>query len=360
MRSPPGSSGAASADCMRSSTSGRGVAQGGEVVTALQEERDLAAGVLAGQLHHRAGHDAEAPFGDPHGRQRVVAVRVEAGRYQQPVGLVALDGRDDDLPEHRQVLGVAAARRQRHVHRVPLSLAAAHLVRGPGSGIVGVLVRGQEEHRGIVVEGVLRAVAVVHVPVHDRHPARAVGLLEVPGADGHRVEQAEPHAPVPQRVMSRRPHHGEAVGVFGRGHRVQQLQEPSHRHQRHAEGVAAGDGVPVQREPVVPGGGADQVDVGRAVAQLQLLLDRGAQRQKLVGAAALHDLAGEIEEGLETLRALGMIRAGLVLQEHRIGHDGGTGHVPRNVPPCRTRSQRTAVALRREPPARFDSPRQMP
>jgi len=53
----------------------------------------------------------------------------------------------------------------------------------------------------------------------------------------------------------------------------------------------------------------------------------------------------EVEEGLETLRALGMIGAGLVLQEHRIGHDGGTRHAARNLPPRARRSQSAIPAL---------------
>ena len=58
-------------------------------------------------------------------------------------------------------------------------------------------------HARVVVEDVLGAVAVVDVPVDDRHPLTVGGQLR--GADRGVVEQAEPHRPVGEGVMPGRP-----------------------------------------------------------------------------------------------------------------------------------------------------------
>ena len=52
------------------------------------------------------------------------------------------------------------------------------------------------EHRGVVPEDRLGAVAVVHVPVDDGDPTEAARCLGVPDADGDVREEAEAHAPV--------------------------------------------------------------------------------------------------------------------------------------------------------------------
>ncbi len=60
------------------------------------------------------------------------------------------------------------------------------------------------KHVRVVVENLLRAVAVMHIPVDDQHLRKFVLLLDVAGGDGHIVQQAEPHGPVARGVMAGR------------------------------------------------------------------------------------------------------------------------------------------------------------
>ena len=69
----------------------------------------------------------------------------------------------------------------------------------------------------VALEDVLRAVAVVHVVVDDRHLVRAE-RPRVRRADGDVVEQAEPHRAAAFRVVPRRPHERRRRDVRRRHH----------------------------------------------------------------------------------------------------------------------------------------------
>ncbi len=73
----------------------------------------------------------------------------------------------------------------------------------PRARVERPLVEADVEHRRVVVEDGLGAVAVVGVPVEDGHPGRraAAGVRR---GDGRVVDQAEPHRPRPLGVVPRR------------------------------------------------------------------------------------------------------------------------------------------------------------
>ena len=77
----------------------------------------------------------------------------------------------------------------------------------PVPGIQRVLVERHVDHRGVVVEDVLGAVAVVGVVVDDQHPLAPVG--QRPGRDRDVVEQAEAHRPARRGVVPGRAHGAE-------------------------------------------------------------------------------------------------------------------------------------------------------
>ena len=105
-------------------------------------------------------------------------------------------------------VGIARrARRERQVDVRPDAGAGTGLVELPGARVERRLVRRDVEHVRVVVEHVLGAVAVVDVPVEDRHPLAGRG--ELGSADGGVVEQAEAHRPVGHRMMAGRPPGGE-------------------------------------------------------------------------------------------------------------------------------------------------------
>ena len=102
--------------------------------------------------------------------------------------------------------------RQRRVDDV----ADAGLVLGAGAGIERHLVGRAVEHARIVPEDVLRAVAVVHVPVDDGDALGAMRLLRMAGGDGGVVEQAEAHGRrLLGMVAGRARRHEDVVGAAG-------------------------------------------------------------------------------------------------------------------------------------------------
>lgn len=64
------------------------------------------------------------------------------------------------------------------------------------------LVNGEEKDGGIVLEEVLRAVAVMHVPVEDHNLLQAEHVLRVTGGYGNVVEEAEAHGLVVLGVVA--------------------------------------------------------------------------------------------------------------------------------------------------------------
>lgn len=131
-----------------------------------------------------------------------------------------------------------------------------------------MLVDAEIEDRRVLEEDVLRAVAVVDVPVDDEDLPHTVPRLEVPGRDGRVVEEAEPHPHVPPRVVPRRPDGAEGAVDRPFRHRLRPRDRASRRQQRDVEGVPVEVGVlrlecevaapagplqPVQIFPVVDG-----------------------------------------------------------------------------------------------------------
>ena len=74
-----------------------------------------------------------------------------------------------------------------------------------------VPVHGHIEDAGVVVEHVLDAVAVVHIPVEDHDALHALHLDGVLGGDRHVVEDAEATGLVLLGVVARRPDDGGAA-----------------------------------------------------------------------------------------------------------------------------------------------------
>ena len=87
----------------------------------------------------------------------------------------------------------------------PTPFAPAGLARGAGARIERELVRRHEQHRRILVEDPLRAVAVMHVVVDDRD-AGAAARARVGRADGDVVVETEAHRAIGFGVMARRAH----------------------------------------------------------------------------------------------------------------------------------------------------------
>ena len=112
--------------------------------------------------------------------------------------------------------------------------------------------RQKVEDVRVVPERVLRAVAVVEVPVHDRDPPCAASLRRE-GRDGDVVEEAEAHRAVGLRVVPGRADQGEAVGDLSGDDLRAELHEAAGGQQRGLLGLAPGVGVRVEVREITRG-----------------------------------------------------------------------------------------------------------
>ena len=131
-----------------------------------------------------------------------------------------LADRRHDLLKHPEVFLIAAARGKRDIDRKPLALPRTRLLHRAAARIERELMGGKIENRRVPVECVLGAIAMMDIPIDYHNPLHAVMELQVMGADGHRVKQAEPHGAIPERVMAGRADQGKAVAKLGGGNKV--------------------------------------------------------------------------------------------------------------------------------------------
>ena len=75
----------------------------------------------------------------------------------------------------------------------------------------------------IVLDECLRAVAVVNVPIDDQHAIDPLALAGVVRADGDVAEDAEAHAAVAKRMVTRRPD-GAGRSRLGLGSQVARVE----------------------------------------------------------------------------------------------------------------------------------------
>ena len=148
-----------------------------EIVAAFQGAYDPPVAKLVGGGDQASGHVRIARGGHFHPGQGIGLMGVEPRRDQDELGSKSPQFGNDDSVENRRVFAVATAARQTDVDRRSPALAAADLGTRAGAGIKRILVAGHEEDRGIALERVLRAVAVVNVPVD--HRKRATDRLRV-------------------------------------------------------------------------------------------------------------------------------------------------------------------------------------
>ena len=271
----------------------------------------------------------EVFIGELEAAKRIVDPRVESGRHEDEIGPEGLGCGQELFPKRADDLFAARASGDGAVDRQPRAGSLASFGRRPRTRIERMLVGVEEQHGAVLVEDVLSAVAMVHVPVGDEHTAHAVLRLRVPRSDRDIVEEAEAHALLRRRMMSRRPHHGKSVSQAACQHLVHGRQQAPGRQLRNFQGscgkgrVAGGESVQALGHVLVD----DPQVVGR-VAPQDLLVGRGPRR----------DRPGSVEEsvGLESLHdrghaagLLGMPLAGEVLDvglgNHEAGGGGGGG-----------------------------------
>ncbi|HEX7520076.1 MAG TPA: hypothetical protein VF325_07300 [Candidatus Deferrimicrobium sp.] len=168
-----------------------------------------------------------------------------------------------------------------------------------------MLVDAEIEDRRVFEEDVLRAVAVVDVPVDDENLPHTVPRLEVPGRDGRIVEEAEPHPHVPSRVVPRRPDGAE--GAVGRSfrHRLRPRDRPPRRQERDVEGVPVEVGVlRVEGEVAAPAGEFQLLQIFPVVDGKDIRVFRILRRHRdhPFDQADSPEMIGDGDEALRRLR----------------------------------------------------------
>ena len=107
-----------------------------------------------------------------------------------------------------------------------LSPVYPHLPKGPGPGVVGVLMGGKVENGRVFLKGMLGAVTVMQIPVHDEDTVHIEVFLGISGTDGHIVEEAKAHGARAFRVVPRGPDQGKGIVQFSSAHQGNGLAEP--------------------------------------------------------------------------------------------------------------------------------------
>ena len=110
-----------------------------------------------------------------------------------------------------------------------LARAGASFARCSSTGVEGILVKTDIENRIVFVENLLRAVAVMHIPIDDRYPFGAVSALGIPCTDSHIVEQTESHDCRALSVVTWWTHRGECARKLSRHYFVNGPQHTASR-----------------------------------------------------------------------------------------------------------------------------------
>ncbi len=131
--------------------------------------------------------------------------------------------RPDHLPVKFQIIVVAVSGGQRDVQRVAGAASLAGFTQRASTGVKRELMSRDEQHRVVIVEHILCAVAMMHIIIHDHHPLQMMDFLRVAGGDGDVPQVAEAHRPVWDGMMPR--WSGDCQRVIGlpTQHRVDRL-----------------------------------------------------------------------------------------------------------------------------------------
>src|SRR5437867_11266006 len=122
-----------------------------------------------------------------HTGQGIVSMRIESRRDQHKVRLERISGRHEEPLEDLPIILIALPGRHGNINRQALALPFSPFGGSASPGIVGILVRAEEEYRWVVIKGMLGPIPVMDVPVHNQHAGDAMTSLEVARSDRHTI-----------------------------------------------------------------------------------------------------------------------------------------------------------------------------
>ena len=104
---------------------------------------------------------------------------------------------------------------------------------------------------------------MMNIPIHDQNPLEGEIVDGVMGADSHVIEEAEPHGPIPFRMMSWGPHQGKPVVQFARPRGLDQLTKAPGGKEGGLTGFGRSGGIHIEPEVGLAGCGCDPIDIDR-------------------------------------------------------------------------------------------------
>ena len=97
--------------------------------------------------------------------------------------------------------------------------------------------RTEKEHIRISIKHVLRTIAMMHIPVSDKHTLHAMVLLSISCRHGDIVEYTEAHPYISTGMMTRRSDRTEGLTPTLPHHKINCIAKRAHSMHGHVEGI---------------------------------------------------------------------------------------------------------------------------
>jgi hypothetical protein len=143
--------------------------------------------------------------------KRIAAMGVETRREEDKLGLKVSQSRGQGFLKVVEEIAVGTAGGDGNIQRQTLSRAESAFTGGTGAGIMRILVDAKKEHRFVGLKGVLGTIAVVDVPIDDRHALNPAFGAQIMRGDRHIIKKTKAHYLVEFGVVARRPNTAEGV-----------------------------------------------------------------------------------------------------------------------------------------------------
>jgi len=240
-------------------------------------------------------------------------------------------GRDgpEDLPENTEEIGIPFAGRQGHVQVVAYARPVAGFANGAGPRKEGDLVGREIKDVAARIERVLRAVAVMDVPVDDEDAPKAMPADEIFRSDGDVVEKTEAHRPRRLGVVAGRPDQGEGAPHPALHDGVNRPEEPPGREEGRFKSSRPRRSVRVEEDLVPARRRPQKIDVCPLVDPAQLGIGRRAGLDPEVSARGL--LLEHPVQDPDALGAFDMAGPHGVIGETVVKNDAGLHFFGKNV-----------------------------
>mmetsp|Transcript_116032 Transcript_116032/g.335071 ORF Transcript_116032/g.335071 Transcript_116032/m.335071 type:complete len:387 (+) Transcript_116032:1198-2358(+) len=229
--------------------SGHRRADASQVVAALEDYYNAA----VGKLHQSARERMVPSRRHAATAKRVPKSGVETCTDDDEIRLEVVRNRHQHMLPSMQVLGIARRRVAPllslpplpwHIDRVtgtlPRAVAGEVALGSAGKESPRVIsMDGEEQHRTVLVEHVLRSVAVVYVPINDERPLRPTSMLSLRNRHADVAKHAEAHCALGLRVVTWWSHDADRLGEVSTTDSFRRLQHCASGEQRRFQRLRA-------------------------------------------------------------------------------------------------------------------------